>query len=133
MTLVTDSLSVSRLGDRMAAIGRGLSGRIAAVSLAVLAMVAGAATYAWLAGFAPASLGTTGWMTGLLVADLVVAIALVAVLAVRLTQLWLDRRRGAAGSQPPRAAAGSRVDRPGTRSHRCSRAERRARAHRPRP
>jgi two-component system nitrogen regulation sensor histidine kinase NtrY len=83
----------------MAAIGRGLSGRIAAVSLAVLAMVAGAATYAWLAGFAPASLGTTGWMTGLLVADLVVAIALVAVLAVRLTQLWLDRRRGAAGSR----------------------------------
>jgi two-component system nitrogen regulation sensor histidine kinase NtrY len=83
----------------MNAIGRALTGRIAAISLATLAVVAGAATYAWLAGFAPASFSTTGWMTGLLVADLVVATALVAVLAVRLTQLWLDRRRGAAGSR----------------------------------
>ncbi|MGZ5912654.1 MAG: ATP-binding protein, partial [Reyranella sp.] len=40
-----------------------------------------------------------GWITGLLVADLVIAVALVALLAVRLTQLWLDRRRGAAGSR----------------------------------
>ena len=65
--------------------------------LAVLAMFAGAATYAWLAGFAPKSLNTSGWITGLLVADLVIAVALVALMAVRLTQLWLDRRRGAAG------------------------------------
>ena len=83
----------------ISAVLRGLSGRVAAVSLAVLAIVAGAATYAWLAGFVPAAFGTRGWMTGLLVADLVIAIALVAVLAVRLTQLWLDRRRGAAGSR----------------------------------
>jgi two-component system nitrogen regulation sensor histidine kinase NtrY len=83
----------------MNAIGRALTGRVAAISLATLAVAAGAATYAWLAGFAPASFSTTGWMTGLLVADLVVATALVAVLAVRLTQLWLDRRRGAAGSR----------------------------------
>ncbi len=83
----------------MGAIGRGLTGRIAAVSLAVLAIAAGAATYAWFAGLVPAAIGTSGWMTGLLVADLVVALALVAVLAVRLTQLWLDRRRGAAGSR----------------------------------
>ena len=99
MTLVTPSPGVSRFSERMNAIGRALTGRIAAISLATLAMVAGAATYAWLAGFAPASFSTTGWMTGLLVADLVVATALVAVLAVRLTQLWLDRRRGAAGSR----------------------------------
>ncbi|NDH60589.1 MAG: PAS domain-containing sensor histidine kinase [Alphaproteobacteria bacterium] len=78
---------------------RGLSGRFAAVSLAVLAIVAGAVTYAWLAGLVPAAFGTLGWITALLVADLVIAIALVAVLAVRLTQLWLDRRRGAAGSR----------------------------------
>ena len=96
---MTVSLGVSRLGDRMGAVGRGLTGRIAAVSLAVLAIAAGAATYAWLAGLVPAAVGTSGWMTGLLVADLVVALALVAVLAVRLTQLWLDRRRGAAGSR----------------------------------
>jgi len=62
-------------------------------------MLAGAATYAWLAGFVPAALNTRGWITGLLVADLVIAVALVALLAVRLTQLWLDRRRGAAGSR----------------------------------
>jgi two-component system nitrogen regulation sensor histidine kinase NtrY len=78
---------------------RRLGGRAAAVSLAVLAMFAGAATYAWLAGFVPTALNTRGWITGLLVADLVIAVALVALLAVRLTQLWLDRRRGAAGSR----------------------------------
>jgi two-component system nitrogen regulation sensor histidine kinase NtrY len=87
------------LGDKMSAVLRSLSGRVAAVSLAILAMAAGGATYAWLAGFVPESFGTRGWMTGLLVADLVVAIALVSVVAVRLTQLWLDRRRGAAGSR----------------------------------
>jgi two-component system nitrogen regulation sensor histidine kinase NtrY len=83
----------------MNAIGRSLVGRAAAASLAVLAIMAGAATYAWLAGLVPAAFGTTGWITGLLVADLVIATALVVVLAVRLTQLWLDRRRGAAGSR----------------------------------
>jgi two-component system nitrogen regulation sensor histidine kinase NtrY len=36
---------------------------------------------------------------GLLVADLVLAVALVGLLAGRLTQIWLDRRRGAAGSR----------------------------------
>jgi two-component system nitrogen regulation sensor histidine kinase NtrY len=96
---VTASLSVSRFGDRMNAIGRRLTGRVAAASLAVLAILAGAATYAWLANLVPASFGTPGWITGLLVADLIIAIALVVVLAVRLTQLWLDRRRGAAGSR----------------------------------
>ena len=83
----------------MSAVRRGLGGRTAAVSLAVLAILAGTATYAWLAGFAPDSFSTRGWITGLLVADLVIAVALVALLAVRLTQLWLDRRRGAAGSR----------------------------------
>ncbi|UYN97749.1 MAG: HAMP domain-containing protein [Enhydrobacter sp.] len=72
---------------------------MAAISLAALAMLAGAATYAWIAGLMPAAFGTSGWMTGLLVADLVIAITLVSVLAVRVTQLWLDRRRGAAGSR----------------------------------
>ncbi|MGH8733481.1 MAG: hypothetical protein ACREVB_07345, partial [Burkholderiales bacterium] len=69
------------------------------MSLAVLAMMAGAATYAWLAGFVPTALNTRGWMTGLLVADLVIALALAALLAGRMTQIWLDRRRGAAGSR----------------------------------
>src|SRR5688572_25593799 len=96
---VTAALGVSRLGDATAAVARRLGGRAAAVSLAVLAMIAGAATYAWLAGFVPTALSTRGWITGLLVADLVIAVALVALLAVRLTQLWLDRRRGAAGSR----------------------------------
>jgi two-component system nitrogen regulation sensor histidine kinase NtrY len=83
----------------MGVVARRLSGRAAAVSLAVLAILAGTATYAWLAGFAPTVFNTRGWITGLLVADLLVAVALVALLAVRLTQLWLDRRRGAAGSR----------------------------------
>jgi len=96
---VTTSLGGSRFGDVMTAVGRGLTGRVAAMSLAALAVLAGAVTYAWLAGFVPAAFGTSGWMTGLLVADLLIAVTLVAVLAVRLTQLWLDRRRGAAGSR----------------------------------
>ena len=96
---MTAPLGAPRLGDTASAMLRGLSGRFAAVSLAVLAIVAGAVTYAWLAGLVPAAFGTLGWITALLVADLVIAIALVAVLAVRLTQLWLDRRRGAAGSR----------------------------------
>jgi two-component system nitrogen regulation sensor histidine kinase NtrY len=87
------------LGEVRGAVVRGLSGRVAAVSLAVFAILAGAATYAWLAGFAPSAFNTRGWITGLLVADLLIAVALVALLAVRLTQLWLDRRRGAAGSR----------------------------------
>ena len=96
---MTTSLGGSRFGDVMTALGRALSGRIAAMSLAALAILAGALTYAWLAGLVPATFGTNGWMTGLLVADLLIAVLLVAVLAVRLTQLWLDRRRGAAGSR----------------------------------
>ena len=96
---MTAPLGAPRLGDTASAMLRGLSGRFAAVSLAVLAIVAGAVTYAWLAGLVPAAFGTLGWITALLVADLVIAIALVAVVAVRLTQLWLDRRRGAAGSR----------------------------------
>src|SRR3954449_4720757 len=83
----------------MSTIGRGLTGRVAAASLAVLAFLAGAATYAWLAGLVPDYFSTRGWMTGLLVADLIIAMALVALLAGRITQIWLDRRRGAAGSR----------------------------------
>lgn len=94
-----DSLGASRLGDMVGTFRRGLTGRIATVSLSMLAIAAGGATYAWLAGLVPAAFSTSGWMTGLLVADLVIAIALVSMLAVRLTQLWLDRRRGAAGSR----------------------------------
>ena len=67
---MTASLGVSRFGDRMNAIGRSLGGRVSAASLAVLAILAGAATYAWLTGLVPAAFVTTGWMTGLLVADL---------------------------------------------------------------
>ena len=96
---MTASLGVPRLANRFSAIGRALSGRAASVALAAFAILAGAATYAWLAGLVPGPLQTGGWITGLLVADLVVAVTLVAVLAVRLTQLWLDRRRGAAGSR----------------------------------
>jgi two-component system nitrogen regulation sensor histidine kinase NtrY len=96
---VTISLGVPRLGDRMSSIGRGLTGRIAAVALVVLAIMAGAATYAWMANLVPIYFGTRGWMTGLLVFDLVITLALAAMLAGRITQIWLDRRRGAAGSR----------------------------------
>ena len=95
----TAALGGSRWSNLFNTVGRGLGGRFAAVSLALLAGLAVAVTYAWFTGLTPASFATQGWMTTLLVADLVIAVALVAVLTVRLTQLWLDRRRGAAGSR----------------------------------
>src|SRR6266851_853544 len=67
----------------MSAVRRGLGGRTAAVSLAALAMLAGVATYAWLAGFTPTTFNTLGWITGLLVADLVIAVLLVSLMAAR--------------------------------------------------
>jgi two-component system nitrogen regulation sensor histidine kinase NtrY len=99
VTKVTISLSAPRFGDRMSSIGRSMTGRIAAIMLVVLAILAGTATYAWMANLVPAYFGTRGWMTGLLVFDLVVALVLVAMLAGRITQIWLDRKRGAAGSR----------------------------------
>ena len=96
---MTISLSAPRFGDRMSSIGRSLTGRIAAVTLVVLAILAGTATYAWMANLVPGYFGTRGWMTGLLVFDLVIALALMAMLAGRITQIWLDRKRGAAGSR----------------------------------
>jgi two-component system nitrogen regulation sensor histidine kinase NtrY len=87
------------LGDRISTVGRAVSGRVAAVAFSALALLAGGTTYAWLAGLLPARFATGAWLNALLVADLVIALALVSVLAVRLTQLWLDRRRGAAGSR----------------------------------
>ena len=107
---MTASLGVPRLGDRMSSVGRGLAGRTAAASLAVLAIVAGTATYAWLAGLVPASFSTRGWMTGLLVADLVIAVALVALLAVRLTAA-LARSPARRGGLAPAHAAGAAVQR----------------------
>src|ERR1700761_308926 len=83
----------------MGSIGRRLTGRIAAVVLVVLAILAGAATYAWMANLVPGYFGTRGWMTALLVVDLVITLALAAMLAGRITQIWLDRKRGAAGSR----------------------------------
>ena len=96
---MTISLGVPSFGDRMSSLGRSLTGRIAAISLVVLAILAGAATYAWMANLVPAYFGTRGWMTGLLVVDLMIALALGAMLAGRITQIWLDRKRGAAGSR----------------------------------
>ena len=52
---MTAALGGSRLGDAMSAVRRGLGGRTAALSLAVLAIMAGAATYAWLAARYPPS------------------------------------------------------------------------------
>ena len=76
--LVTAALGVSRLGDAMSAIRRGLERPCRApCRWPCSPSLAGTATYAWLAGFAPASFSTRGWITGLLVADLVIAVALV--------------------------------------------------------
>ncbi|HYC65233.1 MAG TPA: hypothetical protein VEC14_10925, partial [Reyranellaceae bacterium] len=93
------ALRTSRIGDFLGVIGRGLTGRGAAVALAVLAIGAGATTYAWFTDLVPVGFATRGRTMGLLATDLVIALALVVVMVVRLTQLWVDRRRGAAGSR----------------------------------
>ena len=69
-----------------------------AIALAVAAIVSGAATYAAMSGTAPFGPSPTNVLI-LLNIDLVLLLILGAIVAVRLVRLWLERRRGSAGSR----------------------------------
>jgi two-component system nitrogen regulation sensor histidine kinase NtrY len=79
---------VSRLGDR-------LMGRVATLVLAAVALGLGVATFAVLASGEPRA----NAVFALVLANLTVVLLLGTLLAVRITRVWMERRRAAAGAR----------------------------------
>ncbi|MDH3702824.1 MAG: HAMP domain-containing protein, partial [Alphaproteobacteria bacterium] len=73
-------------------------GRVLAVSLAVAALIAVSGTFAAIRGIAPFG-SAPGQVLLWLYADLIVLLILAAVIGWRVVALWVERRRGSAGSQ----------------------------------
>jgi two-component system nitrogen regulation sensor histidine kinase NtrY len=89
---------LSRARSVLGRIANILLGRAVTLLLAALAFLVGLATFAILSR--GASLGLqTGVGVGLVLANLTTVLLLVAVLAGRLTRVWVERRRGSAGSR----------------------------------
>ncbi len=72
-----------------------LLGKVVTLVLAAFALVLGIATFVLLAGHLP----RPNTVFGLVLANLVVLLMLGAVLAGRLTRVWMERRRGSAGAR----------------------------------
>ena len=70
-----------------------------AVMLAIAALVSGVATYGALSGWGPFGSPAPLTVLVLLYIDLVLVLLLSAVVLRRMVQLWLERRRGSAGSR----------------------------------
>jgi len=75
-----------------------LLGKVATLVLAVVALVLGFITFVLLARGAPFGFGQAVGV-GMVLANLSVLLALGALLAGRLTRVWVERRRGSAGAQ----------------------------------
>lgn len=73
-------------------------GRILTVALPILALSAAIATYAMLTGVGPLG-GRPSHVLLILNLDLILLLALAAVVLLRIVRLWLARRRGSAGSR----------------------------------
>jgi two-component system nitrogen regulation sensor histidine kinase NtrY len=84
--------------SRLRSIGDILLGKVVTLILAAAALGFGIATFAVLAGGLKFESGQHAF-AGILVANLAVLLLLGAVLAGRLTRVWVDRRRGSAGSR----------------------------------
>jgi len=85
--------------ERLAAWAAGFHlGRILAISLAVAAVVAVSGTFAAIRGFPPFGLDPSSVLLWLY-ADLIVLLLLAVVIAWRVVALWVERRRGSAGSR----------------------------------
>ena len=69
-----------------------------AVALAVLAVIAGTATYLTLTGSSPLTASTNSLLL-LLNIDLVLLLSLGGIVARRIVEIWAERRRGSAGSR----------------------------------
>jgi two-component system nitrogen regulation sensor histidine kinase NtrY len=72
-----------------------LMGKLSTLLLALFALVLGIVTFVVLAGGLP----QPNQVVGLVFANLAVLLLLGALLAARLTQMWMERRRGAAGAR----------------------------------
>ena len=82
----------------LARIAEAVVGKIATLILTALALAVGLATFIILARGSPFGL-QPGLGVTLVMANLSLLLLLFAVLAVRLTRVWVERRRGSAGSQ----------------------------------
>jgi two-component system, NtrC family, nitrogen regulation sensor histidine kinase NtrY len=89
---------VSRARTLLGRIGDILLGKVATLLLASLAFAVGLATFIILANGSPLAL-KPGTGVGLVLANLSAVLLLFAVLAGRLTRVWVERRRGSAGSR----------------------------------
>ena len=69
------------------------------IALALVALVLGIATFMALSGGTPLGPASTGEVVGIILANLAVLLLLAASLAVRLVRMWVERRRGSAGSR----------------------------------
>jgi two-component system nitrogen regulation sensor histidine kinase NtrY len=76
-----------------------VTGRVFTVALALLALGVGLATFAALSGGTPVGPTGAGQLAGVILANIALLLLLVASLAARLTRMWLERRRGTAGSR----------------------------------
>lgn len=91
--------STPRLMERILAWAQGIHlGRTLAVSLAVAAVIAVSGTYAAIRGLPPFGSGPDQVLLWLY-ADLIVLLLLAVVIAWRVVALWVERRRGSAGSR----------------------------------
>src|ERR1700710_2514432 len=82
----------------MRKLGEVLLGKAVTIVFAILALGVGIATFVLLARGTPLGF-TPGIGVGLVLANLSVLLLLGAVLAGRLTRVWVERRRGSAGSR----------------------------------
>jgi len=80
---------------RLARAGELAVGRVATLVLAAVALALGVATFALLAS----GLQRPNQVFALILANLVVVLLLAALLAVRITRVWMERRRAAAGAR----------------------------------
>ncbi len=79
--------------------GELLQGGGVTIGLAVVALVLGIATFIALSGGTPLGPTSPGGVVGIILANLAVLLLLAASLAVRLVRMWVERRRGSAGSR----------------------------------
>ncbi len=76
-----------------------LQGRAVTIGLAVIALVLGMATFMVLSGGTPLGPTGPGEVVGIILANLAVLLLLAATLAARVVGMWVERRRGSAGSR----------------------------------
>ena len=76
-----------------------VTGKVFTICLALLALLVGLATFAALSGGTPVGPTGAGQLVGVILANIALLLLLAASLAARLTRMWLERRRGSAGSR----------------------------------